>query len=92
MRNESAEDFLILLKEWKKLCNKYCPNDENRVDNKARGWKGSSAAASDSENSDDEADNSKPKPGEYEVEKIIGIRHVGATESGKAGIEMKVWN
>ena len=47
---------------------------------------------SDSENSDDEADNSKPKPGEYEVEKIIGIRHVGATESGKPGIEMKVWN
>ena len=23
VRNESAEDFLLLLKEWKKLCDKY---------------------------------------------------------------------
>ena len=80
------------MKEWKNLCDKYAPSEENVEEKKVRGQGGSSDAALDSESSDDEADDSKPKPGEFEVEKILGIRHVGVSESEKAGIEMKVWN
>lgn len=31
MRNESAEDFLDLLKEWDKLCKRYNVNDTERT-------------------------------------------------------------
>ncbi|KAH7422400.1 hypothetical protein KP509_12G007000 [Ceratopteris richardii] len=86
VRNESAEDFLMLLKEWRKLCEKYVER-EDVDDSKARKRRKSVTA-----DPDDEADttSAKTEPGEFEVEKIIGIRYSSETDSGKAGIEMKV--
>lgn len=60
VRNEAAEDYLQLLKEWKKLCEKYpvgCVVQE------------------DSEEDEDGDDD--PAAGEYEVERLLGIRWVG---------------
>ncbi|MCO5567288.1 hypothetical protein L7F22_020978 [Adiantum nelumboides] len=86
VRNESAEDFLALLKEWKILCEKYVKS-EDVDDNKARGRRKGVVATSD----DETEEVSKPsEPGEFEVERIIGIRHVSEDESKKAGVEMKV--
>ncbi len=62
MRNEAAEDFLELLKEWKKLCEKY-PSDDEAVDE----------AADEVEESDED----EGVEGEYEVESLVGIRWVG---------------
>lgn len=85
VRNESAEDFLTLLKEWKKLCDQYTQSD-NVKERKLRKRRQSSLASHD-EGDDD----SKPtQPGEYEVEKIVGIRHVSPPASENPGIEMKV--
>lgn len=63
MRNEAAEDFLELLKEWKKLCEKY-PSDDEAVDE----------AADEVEESDEDE---VVEEGEYEVESLVGIRWVG---------------
>lgn len=86
VRNETAEDFLALIKEWKNLCDKYVKT-ESVDDSKARGRRKIAAVVSDDESEDDSG---PPEPGAFEVEKIIGIRHVGTSESKKAGIEMKV--
>ncbi|KAH9559794.1 hypothetical protein CY35_06G074300 [Sphagnum magellanicum] len=63
VRNEAAEDFLELLKEWKKLCEKY-PSDDEAVDE----------AADEVEESDEDE---VVEEGEYEVESLVGIRWVG---------------
>lgn len=58
MRNEAAEDYFALLKEWKKLCERYpegCVVEEDS----------------------DEEEEGPPLPGEYEVERLIGIRWIG---------------
>lgn len=58
MRNEAAEDYLELLKEWQKLCERYpegCVVEEDS----------------------DEEEDGPPVPGEYEVERLIGIRWIG---------------
>eukprot|EP00250_Pteridium_aquilinum_P019784 c24569_g1_i1 orf=241-3057(-) len=86
VRNESAEDFLSLIKEWKNLCDKYA-KVENVDDSKARGRRRASLVASDDESEDDSG---PPAPGEFEVEKVVGIRYVSKSESQEAGIEMKV--
>lgn len=58
VRNEAAEDYLELLKEWQKLCERYpegCVVEEDS----------------------DEEEDGPPVPGEYEVERLIGIRWIG---------------
>lgn len=60
VRNEAAEDYLQLLKEWQKLCQKYpegCVVEE--------------------ESEDDDDDEEGSAPGEYEVERLLGIRWIG---------------
>lgn len=60
VRNEAAEDYLQLLKEWQELCQKYpegCVVEE------------------ESEEEDDDEEGSAP--GEYEVERLLGIRWIG---------------
>jgi len=64
VRNEAAEDYLQLLKEWQKLCEKYpegCVVEE------------------DSEDEEDGDEGSAP--GEYEVERLLGVRWIGEVSS-----------
>lgn len=63
VRNEAAEDYLQLLKEWQKLCEKYpegCVVEED---------------------SEEEEDDEGSAPGEYEVERLLGVRWVGEVSS-----------
>ncbi|CAA0842520.1 DNA (cytosine-5)-methyltransferase CMT3 [Striga hermonthica] len=67
VRNESAEDFLALLKEWEKLCDKYVSTGNNDLNG-------------DDENSnvekvgeDDDDDGGDDDSEVYEVEKILAI-------------------
>ena len=89
VRNESAEDFLILLKEWKMLCDKYIPAENDNESKACDHGHFSENDISDTEGGDG-IQSSPPESGEFEVERILGIRHVGGTEIGKARIEMKV--
>ena len=94
MRNESAEDFLALLREWEKLCVRFSlignkdPNahDLDPIDAKA-----------DEENDDDDNDNSEDEDDfeVFEVQKIIGICYGDPKDKGDRELHFKVfefWN
>lgn len=88
MRNESAEDFLFLLKEWEKLCFHFslrdCPNPEEY----ANLYGMSKAEEDENEDGSDESDNEDG--GEvFEVEKIIAISF-GVPENPKRGLYLRV--
>lgn len=77
MRNEKAEDFLALLKEWERLCKKY----------KVAASENGEYCCSD----DDEADDSSEVPkGEFEVGRLVGICYGDPHNIGKVGLKFKV--
>ncbi|OAY70010.1 DNA (cytosine-5)-methyltransferase 1 [Ananas comosus] len=77
VRNEKAEDFLALLKEWEKLCKKY----------KVAASENGEHCCFD----DDEADDSSEVPkGEFEVGKLVGICYGDPHNIGKVGLKFKV--
>ncbi|KAJ7953371.1 Cytosine-specific methyltransferase [Quillaja saponaria] len=84
VRNESAEDFLELLKEWEKLCKRYRVDDAEKKhqlrSNTSKGVRSSVNSYSDDEGS----------TGEYEVSRIIDICFGDPNENGKSGINFKV--
>lgn len=61
MRNEKADEFLALLKEWAVLCEKYVHQD---VDSNLAG-------------SEDQEDADTLDKDEFVVQKLIGIRYDG---------------
>eukprot|EP00249_Psilotum_nudum_P006108 c19462_g1_i1 orf=456-3056(-) len=88
VRNEAAEDFLALIKEWQKLCEKYCKT-EDVEDSKASGRCHQKNHFSTSNNEDID-DSSGIEDGEFEVEKLVGIRYVSSSSLKKIGLEFKV--
>lgn len=83
VRNESTENFLLLLKEWEKLCKKYVDSGDyvasNATEHQLHDDSNNGDSQSDSEFGDDE----------YEVEELVGIRW-GTDDSGKSGLQFKV--
>lgn len=90
VRNESAENFLNLIKAWAKLCEEFSlvgseqsdsdPNmdeDEDEVDNEAGVVK--------NEESETQSDNE-----EFEVEKLLAICYGDPNEIKKPGLYFKV--
>ncbi|PIA25868.1 hypothetical protein AQUCO_10500006v1 [Aquilegia coerulea] len=82
IRNESAEDFLDLLKEWEKLCKRHGDGsgEKRRSLNLRAGRVGDSKV---------DAHNEIPS-GEYEVSSIIDICYGDPTETGMRGLRFKV--
>ena len=81
MRNESAEDFLELLKEWEKLCKRYKVNGAEKIGPKRS----------------EEKMQSKPQadhipPDEFEVSKLLDICYCDPNETGTRGMYFKVIN
>ncbi|XP_059644065.1 DNA (cytosine-5)-methyltransferase CMT2-like isoform X2 [Cornus florida] len=84
VRNESAEDFLELLKGWKKLCNQYVFNDLERA---------LQSGATDTREAKDETNRPsdlKIPAGEYEVSCVVDICYGDPSNSGKRGLKFKV--
>ncbi|PON41822.1 C-5 cytosine methyltransferase [Parasponia andersonii] len=77
VRNESAEDFLELLKEWEKLCKRYRSSIERRHPSRS---KVSIAAENDTEILTDE----------YEVSSLVDICYGDPNNTGKRGLKFKV--
>ena len=92
MRNESAEDFLMLLKEWEKLCIRfslvknddpekqqpYCFDMDDEDDDDGGGG---------DDVSDDEDDSEA-----FEVEKVLEVCHGDPREiGGQRDLYFKVW-
>ncbi|XP_057820390.2 DNA (cytosine-5)-methyltransferase CMT3 isoform X1 [Cryptomeria japonica] len=83
VRNEMAEDFLHLVKEWKKLCEKYIDS---------RDYKKSATTEIDKHNSCSykKSEDDSHVDEEFEVEKIMDIRYVDSSLSKLSGIQFKV--
>ncbi|KAH9753141.1 DNA (cytosine-5)-methyltransferase CMT2 [Citrus sinensis] len=86
VRNEAAEDFLELVKEWQKLCKRFAVNIVER-ENKQRSIVNSPRVTRNSVNSPRDVD---IPPGEYEVARIVDICYGDPNESGKRGLNFKV--
>ncbi|KAM1024158.1 hypothetical protein ACFX2I_037349 [Malus domestica] len=78
VRNETAEDFLQLLKEWEKLCRRHKANDVERT-HPLR-----SKTLSVPKNGNEVG------TGEYEVSRIVDICFGDPNKTGKRGVNLKV--
>ncbi|KAL3497951.1 hypothetical protein ACH5RR_040683 [Cinchona calisaya] len=84
VRNESAEDFLELLKRWQKLCECYVFND---IKNPVEGGQDNLGEGENGENS--KADSEEPDE-EFEVSSLVDICYGDPNETGKQGLHFKV--
>ncbi|RDY09025.1 DNA (cytosine-5)-methyltransferase CMT2, partial [Mucuna pruriens] len=82
VRNESAEDFLELLKEWEKLCKRYNISATERT----FPFRSNHSGAKKRVNSEVYGIAS----GEFEVSKLVGICFGDPNETGKRGLYLKV--
>lgn len=83
VRNDAAGDFLLLLKEWDKLCKRYVFDNDQTTD--ALRSENSTRETTESSSSDDD---SEP---EYEVEKLVDICYGDPDKTGEYGLKFKVW-
>ncbi|WZZ24905.1 hypothetical protein YC2023_008306 [Brassica napus] len=83
VRNDSAGDFLQLLKEWGKLCKRYVRNNGHTTDtlNPENSTKEATESSSSTE------DDSEPE--EYEVEKLVDICYGDPDKTGERGLKFK---
>ncbi|KEH20304.1 DNA (cytosine-5)-methyltransferase [Medicago truncatula] len=82
VRNESAEDFLQLLKEWEKLCKRYNVGDtKNKTPLRSRNSGGKKQVNSKAADSSDD---------DFEVSRIVDICYGDPSETGKHGLYLKV--
>uniref|UniRef100_A0ACD5TB19 Uncharacterized protein n=1 Tax=Avena sativa TaxID=4498 RepID=A0ACD5TB19_AVESA len=80
VRNEKAEDFLSLLRQWEALCKKYDVYNRNSLDSDLS-WT----------SNDNEHDENEPLPkGTFEVEKLVDICYGDPNRTGKVGLWFKV--
>lgn len=84
IRNETAEDFLDLLKEWDKLCKRYTVNDVRYTpDSKSR-------VLRSSDRDGYSVTNKKIPSEEFEVASLVDICYDEVNDTGKRGLKFKV--
>lgn len=82
MRNETADDFIELLREWEKLCKTYVKQHS----------KVKSRSNISVQSSDENPDCSTTPPEEFEVWKLVDICFSDPNGLGKRGLYFKVCN
>lgn len=85
VRNESADDFLELLKQWKNLVQKYCEPEDRKLSTRC-----SPRRAQEAKKEEDSDTDTGVEEGEFEVESLLDIRHVDPTKENEDGLEFKV--
>ncbi|WOK92714.1 DNA (cytosine-5)-methyltransferase 1-like [Canna indica] len=83
VRNENADDFCSLLKEWEKLCKRYCGNISKQKDSYSEVSKVKALVRN-------AGSHSKTRKGEYEVSKLVDICYGDPSNVGKPGLRFKV--
>ncbi|CAN8274525.1 unnamed protein product [Cochlearia groenlandica] len=84
VRNDAAGDFLQLLKEWEKLCDRYLfDNDHTTAPLRSVNSTRETTESSSSSDSDSE-------PEEFEVEKLVDICYGDPDKTGDCGLKFKV--
>lgn len=84
VRNEAADDFLQLLKEWEKLCKQY------RVKNLERTYPSRSKISETVWNNASSAKGSDTPPDEHEVSSLVDICYGDPCNTGNHGLKFKV--
>lgn len=88
MRNEAAEDFLSLLKEWEKLCQQFSLfGSDNEPEQSLN-------SVSKEEEEDDEEENdraSNVSDEEFEVERLLAVCYGDPIKVKKPGVYFKVF-
>ncbi|XP_006282433.2 DNA (cytosine-5)-methyltransferase CMT2 isoform X1 [Capsella rubella] len=85
VRNDAAGDFLLLLKEWDRLCKRYVFNNNNQRTDTLRSVNSTKEKSKSSSSGDDDSDTE-----EYEVEKLVDICYGDPDKTGKSGLKFKV--
>ncbi|KAM7257803.1 hypothetical protein ACFE04_013544 [Oxalis oulophora] len=83
VRNEAAEDFLLLLKEWEKLCQKFSLVASDNVQSE-------SEDEQDADDDIDAGDDSEMNEEEFEVEKFLAICYGDPNKAKQRGLYLKV--
>ncbi|KAH7656558.1 DNA (cytosine-5-)-methyltransferase protein [Dioscorea alata] len=82
VRNEDAENFLMLLQEWEKLCKRFSLiGTQSYFDD---------GCMLNDDDEDDLEDSSEVPKGEFEVGKIVGICYGDPAKLSKVGLHFKV--
>ncbi|XP_075503916.1 DNA (cytosine-5)-methyltransferase CMT3-like [Primulina tabacum] len=87
VRNESAEDFLHLLKEWEKLCASFLSLDKNGLSSEI----GNSDDIEEDKSDDDDEENVDGNESEiYEVQEILSICYGDPNDNQKPGLYFEI--
>lgn len=88
VRNEAAEDFLILLKEWKKLCEKFS------LISSTEPMESISELEDEEGDEDDDIDEATIgtdlSPGEFEVQEFLAIVFGDPNDKGEKTLHLRV--
>ncbi|GLU19509.1 hypothetical protein SLE2022_357570 [Rubroshorea leprosula] len=90
VRNETAEDFLALMKEWKKLCTYFSLVKSESTEDQVFNFNPFGSQDDGVEDDDDEQSDSDNDPEVFEVEKILDICYGDPKEKGERGLHLKV--
>ncbi|KAK9144175.1 hypothetical protein Sjap_004078 [Stephania japonica] len=82
VRNETADDFLALLKEWEKLYKRY---GVERVERTCR----SNSKVSEASEAKDSVSSPEISPEDFEVSRLVDICYGDPSETGKRGLKFK---
>ncbi|KAL8091291.1 DNA (cytosine-5)-methyltransferase 1-like [Apium graveolens] len=85
VRNEAAENFLCLLKEWQKLCIEFGVLGSKQNEDEA-----SETISSESNNDEDNSKDSSVSTGEFEVQKLLDVCYGDPNKVQKPGLHFKV--
>ncbi|XP_037497648.1 putative DNA (cytosine-5)-methyltransferase CMT1 isoform X2 [Jatropha curcas] len=91
VRNEAAEDFLSLLKEWEKLCRKFSSFGSEGPAEQSSNSVSNEEDEEDEEDRDNDGDDDSEVPsGEFEVHKLLAVCFGDPNKVRKRGLYFKV--
>ncbi|KAG7652612.1 putative DNA (cytosine-5)-methyltransferase CMT1 [Arabidopsis thaliana] len=88
VRNEAAEDFLALLKEWKRLCEKFSLVSSTEPVESISELEDEEVEEND--DIDEASTGAELEPGEFEVEKFLGIMFGDPQGTGEKTLQLMV--
>ncbi|KAA3454023.1 DNA (cytosine-5)-methyltransferase CMT3 isoform X2 [Gossypium australe] len=89
VRNESAEDFLALLKEWERLCASFSSSKSENLERQSFNSNVNEDNVNDEEEEEDE--NEDGDGDLFEVEKFLAICYGDPKEKGERGLYLKLY-
>ncbi|XP_027076555.2 DNA (cytosine-5)-methyltransferase CMT3 [Coffea arabica] len=94
VRNESAENFLLLIKEWERLCVSYALVESNVLPHPYVNSSNEQVDEVGGDDEDDDVDDSDGNSSEvFEVKEVLAMCYGDPKESGAVGLYCKIrWN